>query len=66
MIVAKRIGLLGLSSNLALDATLSALLTALPITLLIASLTFAVIEKPFLSFRKVYVRKPAQSDPAAS
>ncbi len=66
VIVAKRIGLLGLSSNLALDATLSALLTALPITLLIASLTFAVIEKPFLSLRKVYVRKPAQPSPATS
>lgn len=61
ILAARRIGLLGLSSNVAVDATLSALLTALPITLLLAALTFAIIEKPFLSFRKVYVRKKPTS-----
>lgn len=61
VIVAKRIGLLGLSSNPAIDATLSALILGLPPTILVAALTHAVIEKPFLSFRKVYVRPDASA-----
>src|SRR5690554_506674 len=51
----KHIGLLGISSNVAVDATLSALLTALPATVAVSVLTFSVIEKPFLSFRRIYI-----------
>lgn len=59
IVIANTLGLPSLTASTPLNAALTGLLVALPCSLAVAVLLHQLIEKPFLLYRKVYMRRTA-------
>lgn len=56
-VISPRIGIFSFTDNLPANVVITGVLTALPASLAVAVLLHQLIEKPFLGFRRPYVRK---------
>lgn len=55
-VLAKHIGVISFIGNPIADAAITSIIVTMPPVLLLSWLTFSVVEKPFLSFRKPYLK----------